>query len=53
MTVAIVWFRKDLRLADQPALAKALDTSQQLVPLYIDDWAEDNPWAMGSASRWW
>ncbi|MEI6353991.1 MAG: deoxyribodipyrimidine photo-lyase [Methylococcus sp.] len=53
MTVAIVWFRKDLRLADQPALAKALDTSQQLVPLYIDDWAEDNPWAMGRASRWW
>ncbi|NBS16146.1 MAG: deoxyribodipyrimidine photo-lyase [Gammaproteobacteria bacterium] len=53
MTVAIVWFRKDLRLADQPALARALSGSQQLVPIYINDTAADNPWAMGSASRWW
>jgi deoxyribodipyrimidine photo-lyase len=49
---AIVWFRQDLRIADQPALTAGAK-HQRLVPLYI--WApeEDGEWAPGAASKWW
>ncbi|MEN0045320.1 MAG: deoxyribodipyrimidine photo-lyase, partial [Pseudomonadota bacterium] len=33
----IVWFRRDLRLTDQPALHDALEQCNELVLLYIDD----------------
>ncbi|HVM61083.1 MAG TPA: deoxyribodipyrimidine photo-lyase [Verrucomicrobiae bacterium] len=48
----IVWFRLDLRLADNPALSAAL-ASGVVVPVFI--WApeEECPWSPGSASRWW
>jgi deoxyribodipyrimidine photo-lyase len=50
---ALVWFRLDLRLADNPALAEAVALRKQIVPLFI--WApeEDADWPPGSASRWW
>jgi len=50
---AIIWFRQDLRLTDNPALIHALQNGYDIVPLYIldDDNADD--WAMGGASRWW
>ncbi|MEX1266085.1 MAG: deoxyribodipyrimidine photo-lyase, partial [Woeseia sp.] len=50
---AIVWFRQDLRLADNPALAAAVATGAPILPVYIldDDNAAD--WRMGAASRWW
>jgi deoxyribodipyrimidine photo-lyase len=51
--VAIVWFRRDLRLTDQPALRHALEHAQRIVPLFIWDWREDEPWRPGGASRWW
>jgi deoxyribodipyrimidine photo-lyase len=45
----IVWFRQDLRLADNPALAAAAASGKPVVPLYILD-----PDMMpGGASRWW
>ena len=52
MTV-IVWFRNDLRLADNPALKAAIDTGEHIVPLYVLD--DDSPgiWRRGGASRWW
>ncbi len=52
-TPIIVWFRRDLRLADNPALAAALATGRPIIPLFI--WApeEEAPWAPGAASRWW
>ncbi len=34
--LAIVWFRKDLRLADNPALAYALDHARTLLPVVIE-----------------
>ena len=34
---AIVWFRQDLRLADQPALAAALDDGPVLPVFVLDD----------------
>jgi deoxyribodipyrimidine photo-lyase len=48
----IVWLRRDLRLADQPALAEAARKGP-VIPVYICD--DDTPRhrAMGGASRWW
>src|SRR5262249_35166261 len=34
---AIVWFRRDLRVADHPALLDALDAADEIVPLFIVD----------------
>jgi deoxyribodipyrimidine photo-lyase len=49
----IVWFRNDLRLADNPALAAAEKRGGAIVPVFI--WApeEEAPWPPGAASRWW
>jgi len=35
MTIAIYWFRNDLRLQDNPALLAACGTSDFLLPIYI------------------
>lgn len=49
---AIVWFRRDLRLADNPALATARKRGGPVVPLFI--WSPDEDgWPPGSATRWW
>jgi deoxyribodipyrimidine photo-lyase len=49
---ALVWFRTDLRLADNPALTVAAASGAPLVGLYVlDDSAEERP--LGAASRWW
>lgn len=53
MTTAIVWFRRDLRLADNPALTSAVQAGQDILPLYIHAPAEAGAWAPGAASRWW
>jgi deoxyribodipyrimidine photo-lyase len=50
---AIVWFRHDLRLTDNPALHAALDSGAPLIPLYIDSREEEGEWAPGGAARWW
>jgi deoxyribodipyrimidine photo-lyase len=44
MERAIWWIRRDLRLADNPALAEAIKQSGQIIPLYIlDPVLLDNP----------
>jgi len=53
MTTAIVWFRRDLRLADNPALHLALDRAERVIPVYLHCPAEEGAWAAGAASRWW
>jgi deoxyribodipyrimidine photo-lyase len=50
---AIVWFRRDLRLADHPALTAACAAHERVLPLYIHAPAEEGEWAPGAASRWW
>lgn len=50
---ALLWFRQDLRLADNPALAAAIASKAPIVPLYIHDDAVTDPWRPGAASRWW
>ena len=37
MSVAVVWFRQDLRLADNPALAAACAAADTVVPVFVDD----------------
>ncbi len=50
---AIVWFRQDLRLADNPALTAAVHSGAPLVALYVLDDDAPGEWRLGSASRWW
>ncbi len=45
---SILWFRRDLRLRDNPALLAA-SADGPLIPVYIDDPAD----RAGAASRWW
>jgi deoxyribodipyrimidine photo-lyase len=49
----ILWFRRDLRLSDQPALKAAVASGAPVIPVYILD--DDTPKhrKMGAASRWW
>jgi deoxyribodipyrimidine photo-lyase len=47
------WFRRDLRLADNPALCHAIEQGRPVIPLFIHAPKEEAPWAPGAASRWW
>ena len=50
---ALLWFRLDLRLSDNPALLAALRHGGPVIPVFI--WApeEEGRWQPGAASRWW
>lgn len=37
MTVSVLWFRRDLRLSDHPALLAALDAGTSVVPVFVLD----------------
>jgi deoxyribodipyrimidine photo-lyase len=49
----IIWFRQDLRVSDNPALAAALAGGAPVVPVYILAADEEGIWRPGGASRWW
>ncbi|MGE0053888.1 MAG: deoxyribodipyrimidine photo-lyase [Hyphomicrobium sp.] len=49
----IVWFRNDLRVSDNAALAAAVATGDPVLALYILDDETPGVWRMGGASRWW
>jgi deoxyribodipyrimidine photo-lyase len=49
----LVWFRQDLRVADNPALSAALELGAPVVPVFIFAPEEEDTWAPGGASRWW
>jgi len=49
----ILWFRQDLRLQDNPALAAAIERGGAILPVYILDESGEGGWALGGASRWW
>ena len=53
MNPAIVWFRQDLRLADNPALSFAARSGQPLLCLFVLDDETPGRWKPGGASRWW
>jgi deoxyribodipyrimidine photo-lyase len=49
----ILWFRRDLRLSDNPALNAAVALGRPIIPVYISDDADTGEWSPGGASRWW
>jgi len=49
----IIWFRQDLRLHDNPALAAGIRRAGWILPLYILSEEEEGDWPSGGASRWW
>ena len=53
VSATIVWFRQDLRLQDNPALAAAMGGGAPVVPVYIWDAEGEGRWSAGGASRWW
>jgi deoxyribodipyrimidine photo-lyase len=48
----IIWFRQDLRLADQAAVAAAA-AAGGVIPVYVLDDETPGVWAIGAAQRWW
>ncbi|MFS0893799.1 cryptochrome/photolyase family protein [Microbacterium sp. 179-I 3D3 NHS] len=50
---SLVWFRDDLRLADNPALRAAVDRGEPVVAVYVLDEASDGIRPLGGAARWW
>jgi deoxyribodipyrimidine photo-lyase len=53
MTTAILWFRNELRLDDNPALVAALDSADEILPVFVLDDEAPGKWKPGAASRWW
>ena len=50
---ALIWFRRDLRLHDHPALNAAVRAGRPIVPFYVLDEEAAGAWSPGGASRWW
>ena len=55
--VTLLWFRRDLRLGDNPALLEAETGARAargpLLPVYVWEPRERRAWAPGGAARWW
>jgi deoxyribodipyrimidine photo-lyase len=49
----ILWFRRDLRLSDQAALAAAVAGKAPVIPVFILDDDPAGAWKLGGAQRWW
>ncbi|WP_018970202.1 cryptochrome/photolyase family protein [Rubritalea marina] len=47
----VIWFRRDLRLMDQAAVAAAVAEGYELVPVFL--WETGQAWEMGAAQQWW
>ncbi|TFC20112.1 deoxyribodipyrimidine photo-lyase [Cryobacterium algoritolerans] len=50
---SIVWFRDDLRLADNPALHAAVERGRPIVAVYLLDEESAGIRPLGGAARWW
>ena len=50
--INVMWFRQDLRLADNPALTNALEDGKTL-PIFILDNVNSKEHVNGAASKWW
>ena len=51
--LTLLWLRQDLRLADHPALLRAIERGGAVLPVYVWSPEEEGGWAPGGASRWW
>ncbi|MCW5751919.1 MAG: deoxyribodipyrimidine photo-lyase [Alphaproteobacteria bacterium] len=50
---ALVWFRHDLRLADNPALLAAIATGRPVLPVHVMEPPGASSLTPGAAARWW
>jgi len=53
MPIALVWFRNDLRLHDNPALRAAIEGGYTPLPVYLHAQNEAGDWRPGAASDAW
>lgn len=53
MDSTLFWFRRDLRLQDNPAFTAAVARGGAVIPVFIWSPGEAGKWAPGAASRWW
>lgn len=53
MNTTVVWFRQDLRLADNPALTAAAASGNRVIPLWIDEPIDRGASQIGAAARVW
>ena len=53
MPIALVWFRNDLRLHDNPALRAAIEGGYTPLPVYLHAPSEAGDWRPGPASDAW
>lgn len=51
-SIAIHWFRQDLRLSDNPSLTSA-SKHTKVMPIYILDDENPGDYMLGAASKWW
>jgi deoxyribodipyrimidine photo-lyase len=49
----LLWFGKDLRIADNPALTAAVASGAPVLPVFVWSPTESGEWRPGAASRWW
>jgi deoxyribodipyrimidine photo-lyase len=49
----LLWFRRDLRLADNPALHAAVECGAAVVPVFVWDPGSTDRWRRGGSSRAW
>lgn len=52
-TRILVWFRRDLRVYDNPALLAASLVAEDVVPVYVYAPEEEGQFQPGRCSRWW
>lgn len=53
LSPVVVWFRDDLRVADNPALRTAADSGRPVLCLYVWDEESEGVRPPGGAARWW
>ncbi|XRB21074.1 cryptochrome-1 [Pseudoscourfieldia marina] len=51
--VSVVWFRRDLRTDDNPALNAAVAAGRPILPIFIWEPEEQGQFQPGRGSRWW
>jgi deoxyribodipyrimidine photo-lyase len=52
-TCRIWWVRRDLRLDDNAALARAAGGSDALIPVFVGGDSDEGAWPLGGAQKWW
>ncbi len=49
----IIWFRRDLRIDDNPCIRAAAELKSPTIAIFIYSQKDESPWNIGEASKWW